>query len=103
MNSPKLSQPNHQPWWTFGHVWLVISGPAIVVAASFITLFLAVKGMDPIVDESYYQQGLKLSKPAMPTTAADASLMPAERARNHAATVPASQQQGGDALKPADR
>jgi hypothetical protein len=21
------------PWWKFGHVWLVISGPAIVVVA----------------------------------------------------------------------
>jgi hypothetical protein len=30
------------PWWKFGHVWLVIVGPALVVVASFITLYLAI-------------------------------------------------------------
>ena len=35
MNNAKTQ--NTDPWWKFGHVWLVVSGPAIVVAASFIT------------------------------------------------------------------
>jgi hypothetical protein len=26
------------PWWRFGHVWLVIAGPAVVVVASFVTV-----------------------------------------------------------------
>ncbi|MBT0570665.1 FixH family protein [Curvibacter sp. CHRR-16] len=100
MSSTNLSNQDNRPWWTFGHVWLVISGPAIVVIAAVATFFVAAKGMDPIVDESYYQQGLKLSKPASPE---QASLMPAMNARNHAATVAESQQHTSDALKPADQ
>jgi len=71
------------PWWRFGHVWLVISGPAIVVVASFITLYLAVKGMDPVLDEDYYRKGVEINK-----TLADnpSSLAPAVQARNHAQT-----------------
>ncbi len=72
-----------QAWWQFGHVWLVLSGPAIVVVASFVTFYLAAKGMDPVVDENYYQAGLEINK-----SLADKpqSLAPAMQARNHAAT-----------------
>ena len=38
-------------WWTFGHLWLVISGPLVVVVASFITLYLAVTRPDPVLTE----------------------------------------------------
>lgn len=77
-------------WWKFGHVWLVISGPAIVVVASFITLYIAVTRGDPVLDEDYYQKGLQINK-----TLADnpASLAPALQGRNHAATgVPPAHQ-----------
>jgi hypothetical protein len=72
-----------QPWWKFGHVWLVVSGPAIVVVASFITLYLAVTRADPVLDEDYYRKGLEINK-----TLSDnpASLAPAIQGRNHAAT-----------------
>jgi uncharacterized protein len=72
-----------RPWWHFGHVWLVVSGPAIVVVASFITLYLAVVGMDPVLDEDYYRKGLEINR-----TLADNpnSLAPAVQARNHAQT-----------------
>lgn len=71
------------PWWRYGHVWLVVSGPAIVVVASFITFYLAAVGQDPVLDEDYYRKGLELNK-----TLSDnpASLAPAVQARNHAAT-----------------
>jgi len=72
-----------QPWWTFGHVWLVISGPAIVVVAGFVTLYLAVSRPDPLVSEDYYRQGIEISKTPQ---AHPASLAPALVARNHAAT-----------------
>ena len=26
------------PWWKFGHVWLVIAGPLIVIVAGFVAL-----------------------------------------------------------------
>lgn len=70
------------PWWKFGHVWLVFGGPAIVVVASFITLYLAVTRPDPLVSEDYYQKGIEINK----TLGNAASLAPALQARNHAAT-----------------
>lgn len=72
-----------QPWWKFGHVWLVMAGPALVVIAGFTTLYLAVHIPDPVVSEDYYRKGVEINK-----TLADApgSLAPAVQARNHAAT-----------------
>ena len=82
-------QPNPtQPWWKFGHVWLVVSGPAIVVVASFITLYLAVTRPDPVVPYDGYRQGVQA---ATPPAAPVGNLAPAVQGRNHAATgvVPA--------------
>lgn len=75
--------PPARAWWKFGHVWLVIAGPAVVVVASFITLYIAVTRGDPVLDEDYYRKGLQINQ-----TLADnpASLAPAIQGRNHAAT-----------------
>lgn len=70
------------PWWKFGYVWLVFAGPAVVVLASFVTLYLAVTRPDPVISEDYYRQGIEINK----TLRNDASLAPAMQARNHAAT-----------------
>ena len=79
-----LNLDSARPWWRFGHVWLVISGPAVVVVASFFTLYLAITRGDPVVDESYFQP------PSASTAAAQAggtgSQAPAMLGRNHAAT-----------------
>lgn len=72
-----------QPWWKFGHVWLVVAGPVIVVVASFITLYLAVTRPDPVLDENYYQKGVEINKSMVDDPK---SLAPAMKARNHAAT-----------------
>ena len=80
------------PWWKFGHVWMVFGGPAIAVAASFYTLYLAVTRPDPVTDVNYYQNGLNINKDLSTTTdsfspsANATSLAPAELARNNAAT-----------------
>ncbi len=71
------------PWWKFGHVWLVLAGPALVVVAGFVTLYIAVRMPDPVVSEDYYRKGIEMNK----TLESDAaSLAPAVQARNHAAT-----------------
>lgn len=71
-----------QPWWKFGHVWLVFAGPAVVVVASFVTLYLAISTPDPVTDE-FQNRLVHANKPD--------SLAPAMQARNHAATgVPAT-------------
>ena len=76
---------SNAPWWKFGHVWLVLAGPAIVVMASFITFYLAVTRPDPVVTEDYYRKGLEINR-TLDTQAGAASLAPAVQARNHAAT-----------------
>jgi len=72
------------PWWRFGYVWLVISGPAVVVVAGFVTLWLALANPETLVAQDYYRRGLDINK----TIAAerDRSLTPAAQGRNHAAT-----------------
>ena len=61
------------PWWRVPSMWLVVGGPAAVVVAGFVTLFIAVRWGDP---------------PLRRTTAEPAeSMVPATQARNHAATA----------------
>ena len=87
--------PSHTtsaPWWRHGHVWLVISSPAIVVVAGFITLWLAIRTPDPVVDENYYQAGININKTL---TERQRALTPAMQGRNHSMTpaedLPAAQ------------
>ena len=80
-HTPASNAP--QPWWKFGHAWMVFGGPAVVVVASFFTLYLAVTRPDPVTDENYYQKGLDINKTLGGTPS---SASPAEAARNHAAT-----------------
>jgi hypothetical protein len=91
-------RPAAPPWWTFGHVWLVIAGPVIVVIAGFVTLYLAISTPDPVVSEDYYRQGIEINRRGGDASANPGALAPAIQARNHAATgvPPAS----GAAAKP---
>ncbi len=58
------------PWWRHGMVWLVLSGPAVVVVASVATLVIALTHPDPVLQREAVQ-------PAQ---------LPAVQGRNHAAT-----------------
>jgi uncharacterized protein len=79
-----------QPWWKFGHVWLVIAGPAIVIVAGFFTLYLAIRTPDPVISTEAQRRLAEVSRPDADGAAAASSLAPAVQARNHAATgVPA--------------
>jgi hypothetical protein len=60
-----------EPWWRHGMVWLVISGPLVVVIAGIGTAVIAIRGADPIVSAAGAEQ--PQSRPAV-------------QARNHAAT-----------------
>lgn len=82
------------PWWKFGYVWMVLAGPAIVVVASFVTLYLAVTRPDPLVTVDYYRKGIEINQ-TLTQEANAASLAPAVQARNHAQTgVPVPAQAG---------
>jgi hypothetical protein len=58
-----------------------MAGPALVVVASFVTLWLALRTPDPVVESDYYRRGIEINK-----ALADKKLMPALAGRNHAAT-----------------
>lgn len=72
-----------QPWWKHGHVWLVISGPAVVIVAGFATLWLAVRTPDPVVAADYYRRGIEINRTL---AAREKAALPALQGRNHAAT-----------------
>lgn len=74
----RKSNPQQRPWWSFGHVWLLIAGPAIVVVAGFFTYYLAVRSPDPVLPTHVPVK--------MEGQAGDISQAPAVQARNHAAT-----------------
>ena len=80
--------PAAAPWWKFGHVWLVLAGPLVVIVAGFITLWLAMSRPDPVVAEDYYQRGIDINKTLEHP---EKSLAPAMKGRNHAATPPDAQ------------
>jgi uncharacterized protein len=75
MDTTRNDTPKTPPWWRVGMVWLVIAGPAAVVVAGLVTLKIALTHVDPV-----------LQGPPATTSEADASLQPAIKARNHAAT-----------------
>lgn len=82
-DGPMNADPESQPWWRYGHVWLIIAGPVIVVIAGFVTLWLALSRPDPVLAEDYYQRGLDINKTLKN---ADSGMTPAMKGRNHAAT-----------------
>lgn len=75
------------PWWKFGHVWMVLAGPSLVVVASFFTFYLAYVGMDTVVDEGRYYRAAASNQVLSQARQAPQNLTPAVQARNHAATA----------------
>lgn len=78
MSANHETQERNRPWWSYGHVWMIIAGPAIVVVAGFVTYYLAVRAPDPVLPTTPAVQS------GSPVT--DISQAPAVQARNHAAT-----------------
>jgi hypothetical protein len=77
MNNVRRVQQEGQPWWRFGLVWMVFAGPAVVVVAGFITLYIAITNPDPVLTVTprsamQERQGITHA--------------PAMQGRNHAAT-----------------
>ena len=57
--SPRTPAP---PWYRQKWPWLLMAGPAIVVAASMVTLWLAATTDDAIVADDYYKRGLSINE-----------------------------------------
>jgi hypothetical protein len=79
------SQPSEadkaRPWWRYPIVWMVIGGPAAVVVASFFTMSLAIKHVDPVLDTSADHIKTPSQAPAIQgrNQAAEKALQPADR------------------------
>lgn len=91
MNANTLTQSpvnKAKPWWSFGMVWMIIAGPALVVVAAFATLYLAITIPDPVLPT----EALSPRNAIENQEKLEAAMAPALQARNHAATgvVPAS-------------
>jgi hypothetical protein len=76
----KSDEPVAAPWWRFGMVWLVLSGPAAVVVASLVTAVVAWSHIDPLVNDK------PISAEVAVPAEAKSPLAPAMKARNHAAS-----------------
>ena len=50
------------PWYREPWPWLLMLGPAIVIVAGFVTLFLAIESNDGLVADDYYRQGLAINR-----------------------------------------
>ena len=79
----KQDTTDTKAWWQYGHVWLIIAGPAAVIVAGFITLAIAIRVPDPVVADDYYRKGIEINKTLQGNPN---SVAPAVLARNHAAT-----------------
>ena len=76
--------PAPPPWWKFGYVWLVISGPAAVALAAIVTVWLTLAYPETLVVEDYYRRGADINKTLAERQ--DKALVPALQGRNHAVT-----------------
>ncbi len=51
-----------QPWYREPWPWILMTGPAIVVAASLVTAWLALRSDDGLVVDDYYKRGLAINR-----------------------------------------
>lgn len=51
-----------RPWYKERWPWILIAGPATVVVAGFVTLWLAVASNDGLVTDDYYKEGLAVNQ-----------------------------------------
>jgi uncharacterized protein len=89
MSSALSSVTHTRPWFREPLVWMIIGGPLLVVLASIVTVALALKHPDAVIQKSakpaVSEQMLKNLSPEE-RAAVLSSLEPAQKARNHAAS-----------------
>ena len=77
-NESGVAQERETAWWRFPIMWLVVGGPAVVVVASMLTLALALRYPDAVLEDRSQIIGAASKK--------DPAQTPAVKARNNAAT-----------------
>lgn len=81
--SQAIAAPGTAPWWRHGIVWLVVGLPAAAVVAATASGIIAIRGADPVVPE-YAGAARQAAEESL--SREEAARVPAELARNHAAT-----------------
>ena len=76
------------PWWRYPMVWVVLSGPIAVVLASLVTAVIAWQHIDPVVARTPDGSVLRAGDDVATTSDPKDPLVPALKARNHAALPP---------------
>lgn len=72
---------DNKPWWSYGHLWLVISGPISVVIACAITFYFIINSPNQVISDQDIE--IEHTKGSKNMDGGDA---PAMLARNHAQT-----------------
>jgi uncharacterized protein len=82
------SNTSSPAWWRVPHMWLVVGGPLVVVAACVVTVTIAFSIPDQVLDKATYQRDLAFANQLEGQARIDAlaKLQPAHQARNHAAS-----------------
>jgi uncharacterized protein len=79
-----------RPWYAEPYVWLVIGGPLAVVVASVITITLAVRNADPVLERksaaTINAEALQRLSEEERAAVLSTSLEPAQKVRNHVAS-----------------
>ena len=75
--------PPPAPWWRHAFVWLIFGLPASAVVAATASGIVAMRGADPVVPE-YSEAARQAAEESL--TREEGARVPAELARNHAAT-----------------
>jgi len=52
----------NKPWYRHPWPWILMSGPAAVLVAGSVTMWIAFASADALVAEDYYKQGLAINK-----------------------------------------
>lgn len=66
------------PWYRQRWPWLLMAGPAIVVVAGFVTLWLAISTDDGVISDDYYKRGLLINRELLRSQRAEAMGLSAE-------------------------
>lgn len=80
MKTSLQSSLQTRPWYRYGMVWFLLAGPITVIVAGVATAYIAMSAPDPVLANDAYEFGQ--SQLAQDPR----SLLPAQKARNHAAT-----------------
>jgi len=58
----KMSPAKSERWYRVPFVWLVVILPLTAVVASFVSLALAIRSNDGLVEDDYYKRGMEINR-----------------------------------------